>query len=801
MTRVASVFLALFGVLLPATTLGIELATRMCAEAFFDPIPTLGHILLVALVPLANAMALIEPLRQSPRWRRRLFWLNGVALGVALFYTVVFLPLTPLAVIAIIYFGFGFLPLSPLCALICGVALRYRLTRAWEDETVGDETVSAKASAGTLASLVWGGTIGILLCLAAESPMALTRMAAKMAVSDSPDQQMQGIRWLRLWGNRDELLRMCHGGATGTGSLFGPGGGSKSISGIVFRGVPDDEAQRVFFRVTGTTYDSTTPNDVSWPLGRRGFEFDPNQGGETVGRRRTGLSLCDSRLDATVHADAAMAYVEWTMTFRNNSPSQREARAQVALPPGGVVSRVTLWIGGEPREAVFAGTGQVREAYKKVAVQQRRDPLLVTWAGDDRVLVQCFPVPPYGEMKIRLGVIAPLTLTDAQRSVLRLPCFLERNFSVGSQAIHSLWCQSDVPCHSAVKALQCERQDGRHVGRARLTESQLSGVDSCLTLSQPKSTTECWASDPQDAKKIVMQKVVAVEPSPKRSLVVVIDGSLDAAGHFDAIAESLAALPGDIKLDVLVAGDEVLDGAETLRTGRSSVGLSAWLRNVAGKGGCDNVAALLKAIEKARKSGDAVVWIHAPQPVLCQSMAPIAQWLEHGEPVVVYDFATATGPNRLVEKFGLVRNWHSVPRVDAVQDDLRTLFSKLAGQAKEYRLERSRLEEPPPKTPKSSSQLARLWALDRVLALTQTGSPADRKAALKLAATYQLVTPVSGAVVLETKQQYDEAKLKPVDPQSTPNTPEPAVWVLVFTAAPWLAWHVWRRRLIRVKES
>jgi hypothetical protein len=64
----------------------------------------------------------------------------------------------------------------------------------------------------------------------------------------------------------------------------------------------------------------------------------------------------------------------------------------VQLPPGGVVSRLTLWVNGEEREAAFAGRSQTRQAYQQV-VSRRRDPVLVTTAGRDRVLVQCFPVP------------------------------------------------------------------------------------------------------------------------------------------------------------------------------------------------------------------------------------------------------------------------------------------------------------------------------------------------------------------------------------------------------------------------
>jgi hypothetical protein len=65
---------------------------------------------------------------------------------------------------------------------------------------------------------------------------------------------------------------------------------------------------------------------------------------------------------------------------------------------------------------------------------------------------------------------------------------------------------------------------------------------------------------------------------------------------------------------------------------------------------------------------------------------------------------------------------------------------------------------------------------------------------VKLAARHHLVTPVSGAVVLETKQQYEESGLKPVESNTVPTVPEPHEWALIIIACIALMWLVWRRR-------
>ncbi len=48
------VFTLLAGVILPSISILVETTTHICAEDFFDPIPTLWHVLLVVFVPLDN---------------------------------------------------------------------------------------------------------------------------------------------------------------------------------------------------------------------------------------------------------------------------------------------------------------------------------------------------------------------------------------------------------------------------------------------------------------------------------------------------------------------------------------------------------------------------------------------------------------------------------------------------------------------------------------------------------------------------------------------------------------------------
>ncbi len=186
--------------------------------------------------------------------------------------------------------------------------------------------------------------------------------------------------------------------------------------------------------------------------------------GELRGRGQPDLSLASSRIDGSFDPDAALGYLEWTMVFKNTASFQQEARARLALPPGGVVSRLTLWVNGEEREAAFAERGKVQAAYDAV-VRTRRDPVLVTTNGGDIVNVQCFPVQPNGEMKIRLGVTAPMQIEMTNMSAskeahseawMRLPYFIERNFRVDDNVTHSVWIESKQPLESSSNSLKPE---------------------------------------------------------------------------------------------------------------------------------------------------------------------------------------------------------------------------------------------------------------------------------------------------------------------------------------------------------
>src|SRR5262245_19714053 len=100
------IWLLIFGVIYSAAVTEFELVTRMCAEALFDPMPTPLHVVLVAAAPLVN-LALWLVLRRDKAPSRWWALAGGAASAIALCYALVFLPLYPLAVVAVVIYGLG----------------------------------------------------------------------------------------------------------------------------------------------------------------------------------------------------------------------------------------------------------------------------------------------------------------------------------------------------------------------------------------------------------------------------------------------------------------------------------------------------------------------------------------------------------------------------------------------------------------------------------------------------------------------------------------------------------------------
>jgi hypothetical protein len=702
-------------------------------------------------------------------------------MGISGVYAIVFLPLTPFAIPGIIVFGLGFCVLSPLLAFFCGLNLRRRLRRFDGENARLPQT--------------WKGiALGVTLVFAVSFSHVMTIIGLNMSGSSDEETQTRAVHMLRLLGDREELLRSCYGRDRGVYNFVG--------------GLNAEMSRTVYYRVYGKAFNSVPPPTLyfgrsRWNEIENEYTWDNDQAGDIVGGRIKGLSLLTSRQDGFVDAGGGFGYTEWTLEFKNVSQVDREARAQVELPPGGVVSRLTLWVNGEECEAAFGGVGDVKTAYKSV-VQRRRDPVLVTLCGPDRVLVQCFPVPRNGgTMKVRLGMTAPLSHIDAQTGCLVWAHFIERNFTIPERFEHSLWMESSEPFQTLGGQLKSELGPPRgYTLRGNVLDKQLAEPSSLLRVDLSKVKTAAWTRDTREGGDWAIHQVTRPKSvsTPDR-VVLVVDTSLGMKEFYPAISTALARLPQGIDFSLLLAKD----GCEELvpiEKGTQELYHRLRLGYLTSEGGHDNVPALNQAWELAAQSKNgAIVWIHGPQPVAFSTIETLKQRCERSySPPAIYDLQTQPGPNSVISSLGTVSPIRSVLRMGGFGDDLNRFFEgwNTATPGVEWVRERvpASAIASTNNTVETTMHLARLWAADEVERLIRQR---QKDKAIVLAARYQLVTRVTGAVVLENKEQFKQAGLEAVGADTVPTVPEPSTLALAALGAVGLWLFCRKRRFVTVR--
>ena len=697
------------GILLPVAAIAFEAATSICA-VMVDPMPGLSYLLLLLTVPTCNLLAWLGLRRDAFHHRRILAAMTGFSAAIALFYTVLFMPVMPIALVGLIVV----LPVLAFAPILSFMAAA-RLMHIWRGFAGARPIVAGTACAAA-----------VLVALAL--PAIAVRVGADMADSGLPWLRDMGFHILQLGPVRQALLEDCQPEQ----APWSP----ESIALLTGRDrLAPDQASQLFYRVTGKAFDS---EPVPHARRRPWMSADPNRGGERIGAPVRDVSLRESRLEGNLDAASATAYMEWTMVFHNSGTSQQEARMEIAVPPDGVVSRVTLWVHGEEREAAFGGNSQVRQAYSSV-VQERRDPLLVSSSGPGRVMVQCFPVEPAADMKIRIGLTAPVVPEElSDRGVVALPAIVARNFEASVPATVRIESKSSLAYPSSYP-----------VGER--TAVRLSGL----------GWGETWVPDGDGA---VAQRFMIRNVIPPEQLVVVVDGSESMRGMRNQIAAALAAVPAGIPKQVMVV---------------TPAGVKNWPAAVPWFGGVNALPALAEALGAAGGQRTTVVWIAGEQPVKLAGIEPVRQMLRRERGRADLSAFETAGVNLAVRDLDGLPGVQTIPRFGGVASDLQRFFARWRAGEEERVVNRELLRraDVPKRAEPGSPHIVPIWAAHETAAMAAH----DHDGAVALAVKHRIVTPLTGAVVLESAAQYRQNSL---DPPGSPSTisPEPATCLLVAAA-------------------
>ncbi len=779
--------IALFGILLPAAVIAIEATFRLCAEAFFDPMPTWAHLLLIASVPATNAVALLHVRRQPAAPAPWLQAMLAASIAVAGFYALLFLPLAPIAVVAILFYGLGLLPFGPATGCLSAIALLRRL-RAGPAPT-------------PRRPIVIGALAGLTALVVLDIPGVATRLGLIWAASSDTAVRERGLATLRTFGSQQDLLRFTY-------DTGGKSGGPLSLifgltTPLVFdRGFGADplpsptQVREIFYRTYGVPFNVFPPPHTGRQWARFGdFAFDADHGGTQAGGRIKGLSLASSRMDGSISAADGVGYLEWIFEFRNASELDREARLSLMLPQGAVVSRATLWVNGEEREAAYAGRAEARKAYEQVAVQQRRDPLLVTTKGAGRILAQAFPVPRNGTLKMKIGLSIPLLPSADGRAAFSLPAIADRNFTIQDGVNHAVWIESPSRVAATSPALApVQLPTGTTRLQGTLTDAELSNRRPEITV--PGEDLRTLAVAHIDGAPAIEQRIMtAPGASPSTPLLIVIDGSARMRPHAEAMSAALANIAPGRSVGLIIAAEPTVHIAPEPWSEAHARRVRTAITNHAFTGGQDNTPALAEALRQASTHPSTRnLWIHGPQPIRFESTAALLeQTAERIDALPAVDlYAIEPGPNELWPDAPWAWRASLWPAHGDVAKDLGRYLA--TAPAALHRAPAS--TEALTRAPRGSEHIARLWAHDEILDLMAKDAARHRAEATQLAADLRLVTPVSGAVVLETSAQYAAANLSPVEKGTVPTVPEPHEWALIILAMALLGYLVHRQRAL-----
>ncbi|MDB6133388.1 MAG: hypothetical protein JWM59_1631 [Verrucomicrobiales bacterium] len=769
----------------PLMIFAFEVITRGCAGTLFDPMPDPAHHLLVLMVPLAAWIFLRAAKPDAPpRLKLASPWLAGMALAVSLYYALRFLPATPIAVLGVLFLGVGLLALGPLLAFTAMLRMRRQFRK-----------FGSLRDRRCLGLGFWLMTAVLLLV---EIPASVTAFAVKSLNdregSPAPADWAAATRLVRRFGSESTLLRSCYGsrrqnGADGLAyaqswlfSLFSSG---QNWS------LPLDEgsgtlSRDLYYRVTGRSFDGqeSSPGYRPWIFttfnSERNFFLDEDRGGTRVAGKIPGLSLGEGRLDWHCEEASGLTWGEWTLTFENAGAAAQEARCRIALPAEGFVSRVTLWVNGEPQEAAYSTVAKVRNAYEQVAVRERRDPVLVTQPDAGSVLVQAFPVPAHGRLKTRISFTAPAGLD----SRVWLPSILESNFNIGPAASLPLWVQADhgtLDLPAALKA-HAVTEAGAPTATASLTAADITGLGQCFVWRhQTKPVVFCTDPFAAPEHKTVIRSTEVLAPAvfKPQSVAWVIDTSAPMEAHRKAIEEavkkgsragqSAVFLPDDSDAGVLSltnGGFPPLDFA----------------------GGRDNTAALLAALEWLRGRPDAaLIWLHGPQPLVGIREEGLNQLLERGvTPVTVVDAPLVPGENRLGRLLVFLSGHERIRMIPVRTGAENTALAGLLENAFAQRGGTFTAQTADAPLPEGAARVQDSLARWRARLETSRLGLRSAEQASAFASSRQLVTPWSGAVVLERSEDYKRTGLEQADvsvSQQVPVIPEPSSALLLFLSA------------------
>lgn len=716
----------------------------------YDPINAAAIVLLILLAPISNIWLLPVLVKKRIDNPLSTGLLNGAALGTSLLFGFLLLPSVIIASIGCVSHPFLGGPFEFFVSVLIFSMMLSPYSVCLMSSLLCTAIWRMKGAQGGLQTSLFsclGLVLSLLLLICPGVKTVVTNIATVKAATQNSEAS-SAVRYLRAFESIDDLLRLAYFENVPR-AQFLPVLYSNIAHDTQAATTPRPElARKAIYRITGKNFNAfKKPSPAAVPEGLRIFTVDTDRGGAEVAALNPDLKLTSSEMNCFAYKDTLASRVEWSLQFENtNHNRDAEARLLILLPPNAVASGLRLYVNGKAREAVFGNRGVVRSAYSNI-VSQRRDPALLSWAGNDRVLLQCFPVRATEPMRLSLQIAAPFVMSSTSQAQIMLPRVIESNCSVLEHTVR-------------YRALKQNETD--------------SGFDKTVennSLVEPIARIEVTSfKSVVSNQEQIEQVVTSSAKNDAKSLLFVVDCGANTQEKLGALGEAIGRLPESVKAGVIYATDEISNLKPFRAANNAELGRQVQFNHPRCLGGPDNLPALQVAFEQMQRDRElSVVWVHGPQPVVfaCDAVVDGMFSMDEMNGRPLYEIEMIEGPNKISEYVGtalfekrrpvrLLRGHGSFE--SSVAETLLCLvgekntYSIVRNASNRFAQSRSTFGDG------NNAQLTAcaLWASNTADGLYERGFLDDAAA---LSKKHRVVTRATSAVVLESDRQYKEAGL------------------------------------------
>lgn len=729
------IFVMLGGVILPGILIVgafFSCYERVTLLILKHPLETIVEISLAMAIPIGNYIIWSNLVKCDYRAQIKRGLLSGVAFGSSAIITLVSLAAMVLRYPTISSDGTRH---GATFFVICGVFFLAATVSAFLITQVKNTRIVESGKIRSLIIAALGVALAVFGFVASETKETALRVAEQMATNeDDLEQQAKGMEALRWFNPRKELNMECANAKAG------------GLPGLFIR-LDNVTLRQLFFRVTGEPFrDDKSSNFSTMP--------DHYLQKHVVGAPVSGMSLHRSKMLGHINPETLSSTIYWNFVFKNKNYTNEEARVELGLPEGAVVSGMTVWKDGTAQGTLFQHTG-MRTGYSNgQTVFDHNHPGAVTDLGRGRVLMHCYPVPAQGQLRAAVAITVPLKLQSIDEASLPLPRIIDANFSMKGE--HSVRMISTNKINLNIDEIKPSdrSKEGRFILSGRVKGDTISGAGISVQVDRPSTYGPVAVKDSlaKESRYVIqtIKKLPAVAP---QRLMIVLDGSESVKSHYENIKEILGKIDRKIDTSVILASKYKRTKVMSLDKALTTLSKSDFV------GGQDNLESVVKASELAGESKDgAVLWIHGPQPSFNKEIYILSPYTKKP---TFYELALDNGIMNSSEFFKHHKNigpFNPIARSGLPSDDLNRFLAKWRPGGHEFVVEYRHMFIPAGRlisNPEQQREVAAMYARERCALHLTNG---ELKPAIEEAVMHRIVTPVSlAATVLNSRKETTSA--------------------------------------------